>query len=257
MLKLVFIGDKEKRNFKLASLGTCRFFYALSHSSNTVYEDLKPYLSNTGKNITDKELQNLRQYDNYLFACLEDKTLYKIDQVGNIYKFDIKKYENDKKSQIVSEVIEKNPIPIDVIIATKDKDIITMMQKRGCKIQQDKSDFLITPPLTLRFTKKFLDNLLIKSVKELSKIKTNTGLEKVIEINLIDTNTKKNLVCKGKLVTSIKENKSYIIFNYDGLDSYYEIWFNENGEILNDWQKENHDKLKGKNQSNRIYIWNV
>ena len=254
MLKLIFIGDKEKKNFNITNLGTCRYFYEMSFSDNKVYESLQPYLKPVNIKVSDKEREFLNS--NYLFACLETKKLYKKDEVGNLYNFDIKKYEQDKKNLIVSEVKE-NPIPIDVIIATKDQDIIDMMKKRGCKIQQDNQDYLITPPTTLQFNKKFLDDLILDSIKNISKISTRTGLEKVIQISLTDVNTKKTEICKGKLVLSTRENKSYIVFNYDGTATYYEVWFDENGNILNDWQKENHNKLKGKNQSNRIYIWNV
>ena len=256
MLKLIFIGDKEKNKFNIEKLGLCRLFYKLSFDDNRIYESLQPYLILTDIKLSENEMSVVNS--NILFACLENKTLYLRDEIGQLYKFDIKKYEKDKKSQIVSEIPEKNPIPIEVTIETKDKDIIYMMNNRGCKLLPNKNGLThIVPSTNLKYNKKFLDELIIKSIKTISQIKTSTGSEKVIQIALQDLNTKKSVICDGKLVYSFKEQKSYIIFNYNEIPTYYDIWFDNEGKIINDWQTENHNKLKNKNQSNRIYIWNI
>jgi len=254
MLKLIFIGDKRKDTFKISSLGTCRFFYEISYNN---VEDVKGYLKEDHSQLSSKELEFLNKNSNTLFVCLDNKCLY-FSNSSKLYIFDIHKFEQDKKRLIVSEVEERKPIPMEAIIATKDKDIVNMMRKRGCKVLEDKKEgYLILPEVTLIGNKRFCDNLIIKSISDVSKIKTRTGLEKTIKITIKDEDTKKNIVCPGKLVNTFRQNKSYVVFNFNGDDTYFEIWFDKDGEVMNDWQKENHESLKGKNQSNRIYYWNI
>lgn len=266
MLKLIYIGDKQSNNFNISCLGKCRFFYEMHFSDGRIYESLRPYLISTGLKLTEKEFDTIFMSDynrfDLLFASLDTRKIYTVDRIGTIHEFNIALYEKDKKNLIVSEIKETASIPVDITMVSKDKDIADMMEKRGCKIQKSKDGLLFSPPVTLRYNKKFLDEL---TIKDISEEKTSKGSiegilfnEKTISITVYDQLTKKTSVCKGKSAYSFKEKRTYVVFNYNGAEAYYEIFYDgKNNNVINDWRAEDHNKLKGKNQSFRIYIWRV
>lgn len=254
MFKLKNISEEQKSNFQVQGLGTCRFFYELIFNNNTEYYLLKDYIQNTGKQVTDKERQFISN-KNYLFACFDNKKLYKIDEIGTLYLFDIKLYEKNRDSKIETLKVETNPIPPEVVIATKNIIIVNIMKLRGCKILPNGSEYFITPSPQLP-PKKFLDNLIIKEEKFSNSIKTKTGIEKDIQLIIQDTETKKQYSCKGIFVSNIKENAAYVCFDFNGFSCFYDVWYGDKGEILDNWQiTKNKESLKGKSQSKRIYTW--
>lgn len=245
-LKLVFIG-KNTNTFTYKGK-QYRPYYIFGEKYN--FDQIAPYLDSTNDEFNYSEFSKANtQAGNKpanIYACLSDEnenSFYAPVANDKISKFNVKA----ATTNVITENLEPKPISNKYIIATANSDISRMMKLRGCTVLNDNNLFLVVEESKLIYAKKFRDDLKMDMTVE-KKIKTKTGYEDLLRVRI--TEDKKTSICKGVGVFSLRNNKYYAVFNYNGDDFYFEKWFNETGDMIK-------AKKDSNAQSNRIYEWRI